>query len=100
MHCRHVPEGSVPPIARHSLAAAEDARGAAGATWREALGYKYVAVSHSHPDHIGNIAMFRSQCCWSKSRVRIAVLAGPRFRPELRVTKLEGVPTTCLATVA
>lgn len=24
---------------------------------------KYVAVSHTHPDHIGNITMF-PQCCW------------------------------------
>jgi N-acyl homoserine lactone hydrolase len=52
---------------------------------------KYVAVSHSHPDHIGNIAMFpQSMLLVQKVEYEWPSAAGPRFRPELPVTKLEG----------
>ena len=52
---------------------------------------KYVAVSHSHPDHIGNIAMFpQSMLLVQKIEYEWPSTTGPRFRPELPVTKLEG----------
>jgi len=52
---------------------------------------KYVAVSHSHPDHIGNIAMFpQSMLLVQKVEYEWPSTASPRFRPELPVTKLEG----------
>ncbi len=52
---------------------------------------KYVAVSHSHSDHIGNIAMFpQSMLLVQKVEYEWPSPAGPRFRPELPVTKLEG----------
>jgi N-acyl homoserine lactone hydrolase len=52
---------------------------------------KYVAVSHSHPDHIGNIAMFpQSMLLVQKAEYEWPSPAGPRFRQELPVTKLEG----------
>jgi len=52
---------------------------------------KYVAVSHSHPDHIGNIAMFpQSTLLVQKVEYEWPSPAGPRFRPELPVTKVEG----------
>ena len=52
---------------------------------------KYVAVSHSHPDHIGNIAMFpQSMLLVQKAEYEWPSPAGPRFRLESRVTKLEG----------
>ena len=51
---------------------------------------KYVAVSHSHPDHIGNVAMFpQSMLLVQKAEYEWPSPAGPRFRPE-SVTKLEG----------
>ena len=52
---------------------------------------KYVAVSHSHADHIGNIAMFpQSMLLVQKVEYEWPSPGGPRFRPELPVTKLEG----------
>jgi len=53
---------------------------------------KYVAVSHSHPDHIGNIEMFpqamllvqKAEYEWPGANNM------PRFKPEHPVTKLEG----------
>ena len=52
---------------------------------------KYVAVSHSHPDHIGNIAMFpHSMLLVQKVEYEWPSPGGPRFKPELPVTKLEG----------
>lgn len=52
---------------------------------------KYVAVSHSHPDHVGNIAMFpQSMLLVQKAEYEWPSPTGPRFRPELLVTKLEG----------
>ncbi|MGZ9075724.1 MAG: N-acyl homoserine lactonase family protein [Burkholderiaceae bacterium] len=53
---------------------------------------KYVAVSHSHPDHIGNIGMFpqamllvqKAEYEWPGAN------NAPRFKPDQPVTKLEG----------
>jgi N-acyl homoserine lactone hydrolase len=52
---------------------------------------RYVAGSHSHPDHAGNAAMFpsatllvqRAEYDWPQA-------SGPRFPPNVPVTKLEG----------
>ena len=51
----------------------------------------YVAVSHSHPDHIGNVAMFpQSMLLVQKAEYEWPARGGPRFKPELPVTKFEG----------
>jgi len=52
---------------------------------------QYVAVSHSHPDHAGNLAMFpgamllvqRAEYDWPQA-------SGPRFPSQMPVTRLEG----------
>jgi N-acyl homoserine lactone hydrolase len=52
---------------------------------------KYVVVSHSHPDHIGNVAMFpQSTLLVQKAEYDWPAPAGPRFKPELPVIKLDG----------
>jgi N-acyl homoserine lactone hydrolase len=52
---------------------------------------KYVSVSHSHADHIGNVAMFpQSMLLVQRAEYDWPAPAGPRFKPELPVTKLEG----------
>jgi N-acyl homoserine lactone hydrolase len=52
---------------------------------------KYLAVSHSHADHIGNITMFpQSMLLVQKAEYDWPSPSGPRFKPELPVTKLEG----------
>ena len=52
---------------------------------------KYVSVSHSHPDHIGNVAMFpQSMLLVQKAEYDWPAPTGARFKPELPVTKLEG----------
>jgi N-acyl homoserine lactone hydrolase len=63
----------------------------------EALGVKasdikYLAVSHTHPDHVGNVEMFpqamlyvqKAEYDWPGAN------NAPRFKPEHPVTKLEG----------
>ena len=53
---------------------------------------KYVAVSHTHPDHIGNIEMF-PQAMLLVQKVEYewpGASNAPRFKPEHPVTKLEG----------
>jgi N-acyl homoserine lactone hydrolase len=53
---------------------------------------KFVAVSHTHPDHIGNVEMFpqamlyvqKAEYDWPGAK------NAPRFKPEHPVTKLEG----------
>ncbi|HEX3357978.1 MAG TPA: N-acyl homoserine lactonase family protein [Tepidisphaeraceae bacterium] len=53
---------------------------------------KYVAISHTHPDHIGNVEMFpqslllvqKAEYEWPNPQ------GGPRFKPEHPVKKLEG----------
>ena len=62
----------------------------------EALGVKpadikYLAVSHTHPDHVGNVALFpQSMLLVQKAEYEWPSPFGPRFKPEHPVTKLEG----------
>ena len=63
----------------------------------EALGVKpadikYVAVSHTHPDHIGNVELFpQSMLLVQKAEYEWPTPFGVgRFKPEHPVTKLEG----------
>jgi glyoxylase-like metal-dependent hydrolase (beta-lactamase superfamily II) len=52
---------------------------------------KYVAVSHSHPDHIGNVELFpQSMLLVQKAEYEGPAGSPPRFKPDLPVTKLEG----------
>ena len=52
---------------------------------------KYVAVSHTHPDHIGNVALFpQAMLLVQKAEYEWPSPFGPRFKPEHPVTKLEG----------
>lgn len=52
---------------------------------------RYVAVSHSHPDHTGNVAMFPdAMLLVQKAEYEWPQASGPRFPPQLRVTELEG----------
>ncbi len=53
---------------------------------------KYVAVSHTHPDHIGNVEMFpQSMLLVQKAEYDWPLPLGVgRFKPEHPVTKLEG----------
>ena len=52
---------------------------------------KFVAVSHSHPDHIGNVTMFpQSTLLVQKAEYDWPAPVGPRFKPEQPVNKLEG----------
>jgi N-acyl homoserine lactone hydrolase len=52
---------------------------------------KYVAVSHSHPDHIGNMTLFpQSMLLVQKAEYEGPSPLGPGFKPDHPVTKLEG----------
>jgi N-acyl homoserine lactone hydrolase len=53
---------------------------------------KYVAVSHTHPDHIGNVALFpQAMLLVQKAEYEWPTPFGTgRFKPEHPVTKLEG----------
>jgi glyoxylase-like metal-dependent hydrolase (beta-lactamase superfamily II) len=52
---------------------------------------KFVAVSHTHPDHIGNVELFpQAMLLVQKAEYEWPSPAGPRFKPEHPVTKLEG----------
>jgi glyoxylase-like metal-dependent hydrolase (beta-lactamase superfamily II) len=52
---------------------------------------KYVAVSHTHPDHIGNINLFpQSMLLVQKAEYEWPSPVGPRFKPEQPANKLEG----------
>jgi glyoxylase-like metal-dependent hydrolase (beta-lactamase superfamily II) len=52
---------------------------------------RYVAVSHSHPDHIGNVALFpQSMLLVQRAEYDWPAPGGPRFRPELPATRLDG----------
>ena len=51
----------------------------------------YVAVSHSHPDHIGNLAMFAtSMLLVQRAEYERPAPSGPGFRPGQPVTTLDG----------
>jgi glyoxylase-like metal-dependent hydrolase (beta-lactamase superfamily II) len=52
---------------------------------------KFVAVSHTHPDHIGNITMFpQSTLLVQQAEYDWPSPVGPRFKPEHPVNKLNG----------
>ena len=53
---------------------------------------KYVAVSHTHPDHVGNVALFpQAMLLVQKAEYEWPNQDGsPRFKPSHPVTKLEG----------
>ena len=52
---------------------------------------KYVAVSHTYPDHIGNMTLFpQSMLLVQKAEYEWPSPLGPRFKPGQPVTKLEG----------
>jgi glyoxylase-like metal-dependent hydrolase (beta-lactamase superfamily II) len=52
---------------------------------------KFVAISHTHADHIGNITMFpQSTLLVQKAEYDWPAPVGPRFKPEHPVNKLEG----------
>jgi N-acyl homoserine lactone hydrolase len=52
---------------------------------------KYVAVSHTHPDHVGNVELFpHTMLLVQKAEYEWPGPSGPRFKAEHPVTKLEG----------
>jgi glyoxylase-like metal-dependent hydrolase (beta-lactamase superfamily II) len=52
---------------------------------------RYVAISHTHPDHIGNMALFpRSMLLVQRAEYDWPSPTGPRFDPAMPVTKLAG----------
>jgi N-acyl homoserine lactone hydrolase len=52
---------------------------------------KYLAVSHTHPDHIGNVELFpQAMLLVQKAEYEWPSPFGPRFKAEHPVTKLEG----------
>ena len=52
---------------------------------------KYVAVSHTHPDHIGNVELLAmSTLLVQKAEYEWPGQNGPRFKPEHPVRKLDG----------
>jgi N-acyl homoserine lactone hydrolase len=53
---------------------------------------KYVGISHTHPDHAGNVELFpKSMLMVQKAEYEWPdAKGGPRFNPEHPVTKLEG----------
>ena len=52
---------------------------------------KYVAVSHTHPDHIGNVELFpQTMLLVQKAEYEWPSPFGPRFKAEHPVTKLDG----------
>ena len=52
---------------------------------------KFVAVSHSHPDHIGNVSLFpKATLLVQEAEYNWASPLGPRFKQEHPVNKLSG----------
>lgn len=52
---------------------------------------KFVAVSHTHPDHIGNVELFpQTMLLVQKAEYEWPSPFGPRFKADHPVTKLEG----------
>jgi N-acyl homoserine lactone hydrolase len=52
---------------------------------------KFVAISHTHPDHIGNVELFpQAMLMTQKAEYEWPSPFGPRFKAEHPVTKLEG----------
>jgi N-acyl homoserine lactone hydrolase len=62
----------------------------------EKLGFKpsdikYLAISHTHPDHVGNVGLFpQSMLLVQRAEYDWPSPLGPRFKPEHPVTKLDG----------
>jgi len=87
-----LPEGQPPPNPAmtqwrraKTLAAQLDALGV------KPIDIKYVAISHTHPDHIGNVELFpQSMLLVQKAEYEWPSPLGPRFKAEHPVTKLEG----------
>jgi len=87
-----MPEGQAPadPKATHwrrpkTLVSQLDALGVKPAD------IKYVAISHSHPDHIGNVGLFpQAMLLVQKAEYEWPSPFGARFKPEHPATKLEG----------
>ncbi len=88
-----MPEGQKPadPKATHwfrpkTLASQLDALGV------KPTDIKFVAVSHTHPDHVGNVEMFPQAMLYVQKAEYDWPGANntPRFKPEHPVTKLEG----------
>jgi N-acyl homoserine lactone hydrolase len=52
---------------------------------------RYVGISHSHPDHAGNVALFKTATLLvQKTEYDWPQASGPRFPQDLKVNKLEG----------
>ena len=52
---------------------------------------RFVAVSHTHPDHVGNVTLFpQSTLLVQKAEYDWPSPLGPRFKPDHPVAKLEG----------
>jgi glyoxylase-like metal-dependent hydrolase (beta-lactamase superfamily II) len=52
---------------------------------------KYLGVSHTHPDHVGNVELFpQTMLLVQKAEYDWPSPSGPRFKPTHPVTKLEG----------
>jgi len=87
-----MPEGQRPPDPRmthwhrpHTLASELDQLGVKPAD------IKYIAVSHTHPDHIGNVELFpQTMLLVQKAEYEWPAPFGVRFKPEHPATKLEG----------
>jgi len=87
-----MPEGQRPPDPRmthwrrpKTLAATLDELGVKPAD------IKYMAVSHTHPDHVGNVELFpHTMLLVQKAEYEWPGPSGPRFKAEHPVTKLEG----------
>jgi N-acyl homoserine lactone hydrolase len=95
---------------RNSRRRCRDARGEAGTKWLthvrrsktlaaqlEEIGVKpsdikLVGISHTHPDHIGNVELFPQSTLLVQAREYDWPLpsGGPRFKPERPVNKLNG----------
>jgi len=87
-----MPAGQAPPDPRAThwkrpkkLAAELDALGVKPAD------IKYIAVSHTHPDHVGNVELFpQVMLLVQKAEYDWPSPLGARFKPEHPATKLEG----------
>ena len=52
---------------------------------------KFIAVSHTHPDHVGNVELFpQVMLLVQKAEYEWPAPFGPRFKPEHPATKLDG----------
>ena len=94
-HRRHGRDACQPAAGRSGrdhLGPAEDARRATRQLGIRPDDVKYVAASHTHPDHVGNVELFpKSMLLVQKAEYEWPnAQGGPRFKPGHPVTKLEG----------